>query len=448
MKKLLLPIVFAFAIVFVSCGKENVTKDSSSEFQSTILNPKTITANLTENFESGTKTSYTAANVTFSSGSWYLNNALVGNLSTDRKFDTKSVRIQNIGSLKMNFNSTTGAGTVSVYHAIFGSDAAGSWELWYSVNNGSSWTKSGSTITTSSTTLSLASFTLNITGNIRFEIRKTSTTGRLNFDNFSITDYTVSAPTKDDNLTMGNPSNATTNVVNATNYLMVKAQYVVGYNNSRGTSNWVSWHLSTAWLGGSNASRSFTIDNALPASWYHVKTSDYTNSGFDRGHMCPAGDRSVNATDNIATYLMTNISPQAPNLNQITWNSLEGYCRTLANQGFEMYIVDGVLGSGGSGSNGGTTTTIASGNVTVPGQLWKSIIILPVGSNDVSRVTTATRIITVIMPNTQSASAQPWGNYRVSTDYLEGLTGFNLWSNVPAAIQSVIESTVDTGPTN
>src|SRR5689334_8619219 len=53
--------------------------------------------------------------------------------------------------------------------------------------------------------------------------------------------------TRDNNLAMGNPSGAGTS--NPNNYLMTKPQYVLSYNNARGSANWVSWHLSTAWKG-------------------------------------------------------------------------------------------------------------------------------------------------------------------------------------------------------
>ena len=191
MRKIYALLILAVSISFSSCCKETSCKENNSDVPSTILNTKAVNATISDNFEAGTKTAYAAANVTFSTGSWYLDNALVGNSSTDRKFDTKSIRVQNTGSVKMNFNAANGAGIVSIYHAIYGTDAAGTWELWYSVNNGSSWAKTGSTITTSSTSLVQSSFPVNIAGNIRFEIRKTSTSGRLNFDNFNITDNIV-----------------------------------------------------------------------------------------------------------------------------------------------------------------------------------------------------------------------------------------------------------------
>src|SRR4051812_48135147 len=77
---------------------------------------------LAEGFESGTKTAYAVADVTLDSGVWTLDEALVGNLSTDVKTGTKSARIRNSGRLSMRFDRSTGAGTVTLHHASFGSD--------------------------------------------------------------------------------------------------------------------------------------------------------------------------------------------------------------------------------------------------------------------------------------------------------------------------------------
>jgi len=147
---------------------------------------------LAENFNTGTKTSYSTAKVTLSSGSWTFTNALLGTSSSDRKNGAQSARVTSTGKLTMNFDKTGGAGIVTLYHGIFGSDSSATWELYYSTNQGSTWTKAGSTVTTSSTSLAQASFAVNASGSIRFEIRKTSGTGRLNFDDFAVGDYSDS----------------------------------------------------------------------------------------------------------------------------------------------------------------------------------------------------------------------------------------------------------------
>src|SRR5688572_5319025 len=130
-------------------------------------------APLSEGFEAGGKTSYAAGNVTLGTGSWFMDDALTGNLSTDRKTGSWSARIRNTGRVRMNFNKT-GAGTVSIQHAVFGTDGSSTWQLWSSTNSGSTWTQVGATVTTTSTSLQTASFTVNNANAIRFEIRKVS----------------------------------------------------------------------------------------------------------------------------------------------------------------------------------------------------------------------------------------------------------------------------------
>jgi endonuclease G len=408
-------------------------------FLSITLTTARMQAGFNEGFEAGGKTAYAAGNVSLGTGSWFMDDALTGNLSSDKKTGAWSARVRNTGSMQMNFNKT-GAGTVSIQHAEYGSDGSSTWQLWSSTNSGSSWTQVSSTVTTSSATLQTASFTVNNANAIRFEIRKISGgANRINFDNIQIGNFTSPTPTPTptpptgEHLTMGNPSNAVTNVGQPTNYLMVKTQYALSYNRDNGESNWVSWHLDSTWLGSTPRQDDFRADTTLPAGWYQVQATDYSGSGFDRGHMCPSGDRTISVSANSATFLMSNMIPQLPANNQGVWANLESYCRTLVSQGNELYIV-----SGGQGLQ----FFIANGHVAVPAQTWKVIIVLTNGSNDVGRVTTSTRTIAVVMPNSGSIGTD-WRVYRVSVDQVEAITGFDFFSNVSPSIQNVIEGVVD-----
>ncbi len=248
--------------------------------------------------------------------------------------------------------------------------------------------------------------------------------------------------TKDDNLAMGNPSGAGTSY---SNYLVSKSQFVMSYNSYRGTPNWVSWHLSSAWLGSTPRQDDFRADNSLPSNFYKVTHTDYTGSGFDRGHNCPSADRTLTVADNSATFLMSNMIPQAPNNNQKTWANLENYCRTLVSQGNELYVIMGSYGTGGDGS-AGYKTTIAAGKVTVPNRIWKVIVVLPNGTGDAARVTSSTRVIAIDTPNSNSLNTN-WGVYRTTVDAIEAQMGYNLLSNVSSSVQAVIEAKVDAGPT-
>jgi len=173
---------------------------------------------------------------------------------------------------------------------------------------------------------------------------------------------------------LGNPSGATTDETQPTNYLLSKPQYALSYHRDRGTPNWVSWHLSAEWLGSAARQDDFRPDPDLPAAWYRPTASSYTGSGFDRGHNCPSADRTRTVADNSATFLMSNIMPQAPRNNQQTWAGLEAYCRTLVGQGQELYVVCGSYGRGGTGTSG-FAQTLDQGRVTVPSNCWKVVVV-------------------------------------------------------------------------
>lgn len=183
----------------------------------------------------------------------------------------------------------------------------------------------------------------------------------------------------------------------------------------------------------------------LPSGWYRVGSTSYTGSGFDRGHQCPSADRTGSVADNTATFLMTNMVPQAPRSNQQMWAGLEDYCRSLVAQGNELYVICGSYGRGGTGSNG-YATTLDNGRVTVPARLWKVVVVLPMGANDASRVSTSTRVIAIDSPNDEGLSTA-WGGYRTSVDAIEATTGLDVMSAVSTATQSAIETRVDAGPT-
>lgn len=90
---------------------------------------------------------------------------------------------------------------------------------------------------------------------------------------------------------------------------------------------------------------------------------------------------------------------QAPQFNRQSWQLLEEYTRSLVAMGNEYYIISGASGQGGTGDNG-DAKTLAAGKLTVPGAIWKVVVVLPVGNNDMQRVTAQTRVIAVWIPNT------------------------------------------------
>jgi endonuclease G len=103
-------------------------------------------------------------------------------------------------------------------------------------------------------------------------------------------------------LLLGNPSQAATNINNPDNYLMVKPQYVLSYNRSNGTPNWVSWQLNKSWFGDAPRQDNFRPDNTLPEGWERIKPTAYNASGYDRGHVAPSADRTRTIEDNTAIF--------------------------------------------------------------------------------------------------------------------------------------------------
>lgn len=441
MKNLVLGL-FSLMVLFSACQKEEYFQESTDHSPVYSEYALRTAASFPEGFESATKTSYTAGNVSAGSGQWFFSDALVGTSSSDRKTGSKSARIRNAGFIHTNFNLNFGVNFVTVQHAKYGTTANSIWQFYYSTDNGVTWVQSGANIATTSTSLSTATFTLNTTVPTRIRISKLSGSGIVNFDNMLV-DEPGEAPTRDAHLALGNPSNATTDIASPNNYLLNKTQYVLSYNNSKGSANWVAWHMSNAWKGSATRCDCFATDTQLPSTFFRAGATSFSGSGFDRGHMCPSEDRDGSSADNAATFLMSNMIPQAPNNNQITWNAFEGYCRTLLNQGNELYIVSGGYGSGGTGSNGGITYTLSNGAIAVPSNIWKAVVVLPIGSDDVNRVSTSTRVIAIDVPNTQTASSQPWQAYRTSIDAIEAQTGLNLFSLINETTQATLEAQTD-----
>ncbi len=250
-------------------------------------------------------------------------------------------------------------------------------------------------------------------------------------------------PSGNPNLLLGNPSKATADESNHENYLMLKPQYVLSYSRSKGIPNWVSWRLTAdnlAIRGTSKRQNDFRSDPALPSNWPATETRDYTGSGFDRGHMTNSEDRSSNPIDNSATFLMTNIIPQAPDNNRGVWVQLENYCRELARSGKELYIIAGPQGQGGVGEKG-ALKKLATGQ-PVPAKTWKVVLVNEPGRG-INGIGKNTRAFAVSIPNVQGVKNNDWRSYRKTVREIEKSTGYDFFSVLPADIQESIENRED-----
>lgn len=222
----------------------------------------------------------------------------------------------------------------------------------------------------------------------------------------------------------------------STDFLMIKPQYVVSYNNSKRHANWVSWELSTSWLGISERQNDFRPDTSLRQGWYRVVTSDYTNSGFDRGHLCPSADRTKSDEDNSATFLMTNIVPQAPVLNREPWAYLEEYCRNVVKSGYKAYVIAGMMGTGGAGGNGAANQV--NGKINVPAKMYKIVIFYP----EQGAINTNSIVIATNFPNTEEANDNvSWLKYITTIKEVEAsMTGTSFLSHLPSPLQTILKN--------
>ncbi len=242
-------------------------------------------------------------------------------------------------------------------------------------------------------------------------------------------------------LQLGNPSGATADSTNHNHYLIQRTVESLDFSDSLGEPNWASWDLTSSDIGSSGRTSTFYADTTLPASFYEVKTGDYANSGFDRGHMCPSLDRTDTDADNKLLYYMTNIIPQTPDNNEGVWESFESYCQTLAQQGNEMLLICGPSVFSGSRIS-------PSGKASIPGYTWKIAVVVPAGSGTAaSRITSSTRVISLKIPNIAGVRSDPWTNYVTSANQIQFDTGFTFFTSLSASVATALRARIDSSST-
>lgn len=259
----------------------------------------------------------------------------------------------------------------------------------------------------------------------------------------------VGAAQTSPHLALGLPMEAKTDAKkpDKKNFLIVKPLFALSYNSKTGTPNWVSWRLVKEDTGTTARPQPgpFHPDTTLPPSLFQVLPKHYLRAGFDRGHMCPNADRDKSKENATATFVMTNMVPQSPELNRESWAKLEAHCRELADKGKELYIVAGPAGKGGwgliekreKGKKVERTTvfrsTLADGKITVPAMCWKVVLAIDPGPGEPStRVTKDSMLFAVIMHNDQAP--KKWEDHVAPVTEVEKLTGFSFFSKAPADV--------------
>lgn len=123
----------------------------------------------------------------------------------------------------------------------------------------------------------------------------------------------------------------------------VDGRFSIEYDTALKIPRRVTWDLCADDIGSVKriSSMKFYPDDDIPGET--ARPSDYTRTGYDRGHMCPAADRSCSRLSMIATFSMANITPQAPDLNRGAWKRIEDACRKYAKAGYPLTIVADAL---------------------------------------------------------------------------------------------------------
>jgi len=247
-----------------------------------------------------------------------------------------------------------------------------------------------------------------------------------------------------DNDEFGDPTPASAG--NPNDLLIARTEYTLSYNESRGTPNWVSYELDSRQIStGQDRCNCFTAEPNVPAA-LRVYTTDYTNGGFDRGHMTRSADRTLTESDNAATYYMSNVVPQYAALNQGPWAQFETALADSAKAGRAVYIVTGPLYLAGQSLG----TLKNEGKVAIPNATWKVALIGPrPGGNPFTLADVQTlaalgtvTVLAVNMPQDSTTAFRntPWQNYLTTVDAIEAATGYDLLSLLPDNIEAIVES--------
>lgn len=198
--------------------------------------------------------------------------------------------------------------------------------------------------------------------------------------------------------------------------------YSISYNEKHEQAEWVYYYLTSSMINGSYERRdNFRNDNKVKTG--SAFKSDYYKSGYDRGHLAPAGDMKISSTSMSESFLLSNISPQKSSFNSGGWKKLESQVRKWVLSEGNMYVVTGPVLSNPIGS-------IGSNRVTIPSYFYK---IVYSKSND--------KMIGIVMPNQKITNDLIF--YVKSVDYIESITGIDFFHQLEDVYEEKLESEIN-----
>lgn len=209
-----------------------------------------------------------------------------------------------------------------------------------------------------------------------------------------------------------------------TNTIIEHTYYTLSYSEEHEQAEWVAYELLSEHLSNNDFERPYFVEDRKVRS----KSADWKNykgSGYDRGHLCPAGDRRFSYEAYHETFLTSNISPQDHKFNAGIWNRLEQKTRYWAKIFDGVYVITG-------GVLNNSEKSIGEEEVTVPNSFFK--IILKHFNNEY-------RVIAFLMPN--QVSKESIYNYVTTIDAIEMKTGIDFFSQLEDSLEESLESTKD-----
>ncbi|MBI9042360.1 DNA/RNA non-specific endonuclease [Lutibacter sp.] len=227
-----------------------------------------------------------------------------------------------------------------------------------------------------------------------------------------------------------NTTNSTTDIVetdvnflptSTTNQIVHHKYYSLSYNEEYEQAEWVAYALNKNQLSNTNIKRPyFELDPKVSTKSAHYR--NFKNSGYNKGHLCPAGDRKFSEEAFNETFFTSNISPQSYEFNGGIWNRLEQKVRYWAQKYDKLYIVTG-------GVLSKNLKTIGTEKVAVPNYFYK--IILDYHEPEI-------KAIAFLMPHEDSEK----GLYQfvTSIDEIEEITGIDFFPNLPDELENKLES--------
>lgn len=215
--------------------------------------------------------------------------------------------------------------------------------------------------------------------------------------------------------------------------ILDKTYYVVCYSPENKIPVWVEYALTRQDLAGAGAKRTndYRADPELPKE-QRALPADYAKSGFDMGHMAPAEDLARSKKAMSASFLLSNMVPQKPRLNEQRWKDLEGAVRKLVQARGSAWIVSGPIWAGNK-----PIKRIGRRQVAVPSHCFK--VILSVQADGTKEMFAA------VMPNTNATKAD-LAHYAQTVRFVENLSGLNFFSALPTDEQDRLEGATHTLP--